>query len=316
MSGAEKVAGGYTDIWRLFGKNEPHPRTKKHVRLIFGTGIVDQLCYRLVFGWFCEASTETWDVSHFAPGMGVNDPGLEKLFDVFRKFRCARGVDGSSWDWHVTWYHLLCAMLVVRRCSESRWFQKMAWRMMALNLNGVILLPDGRLVVLVEPGLMFSGWFLTSHVNTIMAVIVAKYATTPLSFAYAAGDDTVLDLFKRWVDGLQELYTVDEVRAAYRAFGQVVKDVVGTQTSITFCSLAFDLESETVQGLNASKILHSFCSKKESERDYDELLLAMRLCPEVVRTREIILECGLGAVGGKVSADVDGALRRWGGAKN
>jgi len=296
-SGLDNVNEGFVGFLRVFGKREPHPERKKHVRLIFATNIVDQLVMRVMFGWYSFASVDTWDSSGFGPGLGFNDEKLEQLLALLRRFRRPCGVDASAWDWHVTWY-LMMAFVVTLGGIGSDWWFSMACKLTFLQFNPVCVLPNGEVVCFDVPGLMPSGWYLTGHANTRMACVAAKYATDPDELAAAMGDDTNLEgdgyepanIMSRYLELNQELHQMETPE------GRVIE----------FCSHRFDLDKGTIQFLGHSKTITKF--QFTDSASVDDLALALRLSP--------VAHAVLDAVGyaddSPLRAYVTESARRWG----
>lgn len=231
---------GVVDPVRLFVKQEPHKKTKiaeKRYRLISSVSVVDQVVERLLFGFQNHLEIDNWFQIPSKPGMGLS---LEKqariLFsDLSMKHqRCpAACADISGFDWSVQEWEFEAEKYMRLKLMEpylegnERLYRAVQNRFLAFSLS-VFQLSDGTLIAQEVPGVMKSGSFLTSAMNSRVRCLMAELIGAP--WCIAMGDDSV----EGWVEGAQELY---------RALGHVCKEYAlcpvtyaGDLKSFEFCS--------------------------------------------------------------------------------
>lgn len=231
---------GVVDPVRLFVKQEPHKASKireKRFRLISSVSVVDQVVERLLFGPQNNLEIDNWHQIPSKPGMGLSlDKQARLLYsDVSLKHqkRPAVCADISGFDWSVQEWEFEAEMYMRMKLmgpslkGNPRLENAVRNRFLAFSLS-VFQLSDGTLIAQVEPGIMKSGSYLTSSMNSRTRCLMAELIGSP--WCIAMGDDSV----EGFVEGAVEKYA---------ALGHFCKDYQtcpvgyeGELLSFDFCS--------------------------------------------------------------------------------
>lgn len=235
---------GVVDPVRLFVKQEPHKRSKmkeKRFRLISSVSAVDQVIERLLFGPQNSLEIDNWHQIPSKPGMGLSlDRQARVLYaDVAMKHqrRPAVCADISGFDWSVQEWEFEAEMYMRMKLMEpslegnSRLNNAVRNRFLAFSLS-VFQLSDGTLIAQIEPGIMKSGSYLTSSMNSRVRCLMAELIGSP--WCIAMGDDSV----EGWVE---------DAPLKYAGLGHICKDYqpcpvgfAGELKSFDFCSHYID----------------------------------------------------------------------------
>lgn len=197
------------DHLRCFVKFEGHKRDKLEAgrfRLIFGTGLIDQLLDRLLYQ--NAADVAITNHMHIPSKIGFNPKkgGVNKLVQVYD--------DGSDeWlsfdkkanDWTVSGYnHDINARLVARLNTtqgptRSKWC-KMHYLRVEQIKYGAIVFSNGLVLEKTIAGILPSGWFLTAYWNSMIVVQervsydIHHHLTSVGKSTICMGDDSVQNL--------------------------------------------------------------------------------------------------------------------------
>jgi hypothetical protein len=227
------VAEGYTDPVRMFVKNEPHTTVKASTgrwRLIASVSIVDQLIERLLCGLQNEKEIRNYLSCPSAPGMGLGTD--EQLADLgnhllsLGPIHTLSSMDFSGFDMSVKYWNLVDDAKVrvcLNRTAGTVYERLLLNRVRCLGLS-LYVLPDGRAIAQLSPGVQLSGSYNTSSTNSRMRVMMALHAGVPA--AIAMGDDCI----ERTTQGAQ---------AWYEAHGYKVKFNHVFHDTLEFCSHEF-----------------------------------------------------------------------------
>jgi hypothetical protein len=294
MSPVELVENGIRFPVRLFIKEEPHSMSKIRagkLRLISGVALPDQVKERLLGGKQNEAEIGCWTTCTSRPGVGLDDDSLLAMASVFSDMLvdgpvCSMDIRG--WDWSVQEWELFMDAEARRRLMSAGKGSCADFFLRAQAYcvsNSVYVLPSGRMVCQVVPGVQLSGSYWTSSTNSRMragASLVARLmANQPIGpTAHATmGDDSV----ERHLEGVKD---------ALERLGHVVKDVkIGHRLSeIEFCSHRW-LDSGLAIPLGAYKTLYRYLSHPPTSASYldwyTQLAWVLRNFPEWRQIREL-----------------------------
>lgn len=203
LTPAELVQGGFCDINRLFGKNEPHPERKRESgrwRLISSLSLVDQTIDRVLHAGQNNLEIALWAHIPSKPGIGFHtkesvaktDDYLEKQIDNSDSDEFAQA-DIQGWDWSVQGYELDMEVEARVRLTRSRGTASeriMRSRNECLK-RAVYAADSGELYTHTYEGVMKSGTYCTSSSNSRIRVMVAYLILA--QWCFAMGDDSVED---------------------------------------------------------------------------------------------------------------------------
>jgi hypothetical protein len=196
MSARELIQAGLCDPVRIFVKMEPHNQEKlrqRRVRLISSVSLIDQIVERLLGDRQNMAEIRQWYNIPVKPGMGLDDAGLEILWDEMKPLLSgAAQSDVSGWDWSVDEpmqfsdrdLRCLCASQ-----AEGTWFHNAVSNLTSCVVLSVYMFSDGLLAEQLVAGLQNSGRYWTSSGNSHLRVLQAYKVGAP--WAKAMGDDCV-----------------------------------------------------------------------------------------------------------------------------
>ena len=265
MTPQELVQKGFCDPVRTFVKKEPHSARKlksKRWRLIFAISLVDQLVERLFSTKQNKAEIKAWLDCPSAPGLSLtNDDDLHAIYSKIQNL--AKGkpyaeADVTGWDWSVQEWELLEEAEM--RCELGN-FSPIAANLCRNRFvcvaNSVYSMPDGRLLVLRDPGVQLSGCYNTSSTNSRVRVMCALLAGA--RWGYAMGDDCVED------------YNED-APARYASLGHPLKMYELRTDQFEFCSQIFT--STGAHPADGTKTLYRLLEQKAFSL---ELLAQFRL---------------------------------------
>jgi hypothetical protein len=272
------VENGWRDPCQPFLKNEPHPMRKvreKRWRIICAVSLVDQLVERAIFSPWCEVLRDHYPLLDCAIGIGFSDSQLQEFGETIERETAERGYtpvssDVAGWDKSVSYDMLrLESELVSNKIRDPQDFVHVrtaitVW--MVTSSCVAYAMPDGRLLVKVDPGLMPSGSYRTTTANSVMRLLVAAMADS--ASARAAGDDCL-----EWTQDVAGLSD------RYAAMGLTVRDVVEhTETSFGFCSHTYTKSNGTwVASLDTwPKAIFKLVSRLASEERQAAVLHELR----------------------------------------
>lgn len=234
------VENGFCDPVRLFVKQEPHSRRKLRegrFRLISSVSVVDQLIERLLFSVQNNLEILTWASIPSKPGMGLSLSTQARLLFMDLKVKHQRApaacADISGFDWSVQGWEFGAELYMRRRLmgpallDNKRLLNVLKHRFRCFSLS-VFQLSDGTLIEQMEPGIMKSGSYLTSSMNSRIRCLMAELIGA--LWCIAMGDDSV--------EGF-----VPDAPEKYAALGHTCKDYQtcpvdysGNLLSVDFCS--------------------------------------------------------------------------------
>jgi hypothetical protein len=279
LSPTERIARGLMDFSRVFVKGEPHAAAKMETgryRLIFAVGIVDQLIDRAVNSWWTKRSIAGWANNPLAPGLGFTPDMCQTLIAYFKRMGDLAAVDASGWDWSVpAWLQVLGRIVPLSLSGWSEFLADLTIRIEILRSDPVMVLSGGSAFTFTRPGVMLSGRYETSLLNSIMQACMMKCATSLGSMVRANGDDGVVSV--RATD------TFASVNAWYSKCGVRLKDLNRLDGAVDFCSHLFYLETGKVEFQNFQKSLVRILAKPADKRDWEAFVREMRLSPVLPR---------------------------------
>lgn len=215
------VEAGLCDPVRLFVKREPHTHVKaveRRWRLISSVSIVDEIIDRLIFGWSSRIEIANYDKLPYKPGISFNEEGATKLGK--RLVSLTKGgklvaTDVSGWDWGVKGaqmdgyarYEQLRFLAIARHFGLSEIIIReqltLIWNRVRVMQLKIFVASDGTAVMQEIPGVVPSGDYKTSKMNSYMRVAAGVAAGA--AFVEAMGDDALEDLGEN-LEGRQENY--------------------------------------------------------------------------------------------------------------
>jgi len=283
LLGQELVVRGLCDPCKLFVKQEPHKLEKLQegrVRLIASVSIIDNMIARLLFGPQNDTEIENWQDCPSKPGMGLHDEGLEQLDNEVRSkmnSSLLAEADISGWDFSMQSWDFdedLERRAHLNGGHNSLWY-KVAKSHFYCMQRKLFVLSDGTLLEQQQPGIMPSGWYLTSSTNSFVRNLNSYYVQYSWHehdmWCIAMGDDSV----EKYVPNAQE---------AYLALGKRCKMYNIIERDFEFCSTRFPLVG-LGQPVNIDKLLVNFLSLGslndiEKSLHYSEFLYNIRNLPE------------------------------------
>jgi hypothetical protein len=236
----ELMIRGYNDAIRLFVKDEPHPVEKieqGRFRLISSCSLIQQICERVVFTDCFNKQVANWYECPSMVGIGFTDPMTKTVWDVVSRMQRLAQTDVSGWDWSV--FHELADAAAEVLClinGTNHVHHKMIRVAIQCLMNAIFTTSDGELYSLDRPGVMKSGSFLTTMLNSLMRVLASVLAslefdeTNPGQFAISVGDDCVEQLCPG--------ETLETRKANYARLGFRITDdrTIGAGEEFEFCS--------------------------------------------------------------------------------
>lgn len=258
------VENGYCDPVRLFVKQEPHSRRKmnqRRYRLISSVSITDQIIERLLFGYQNRYEISMWHAIPSKPGMGLSlDEQTRLMFSDLRAkshIRKAACADISGFDWSVQEWEFEAELYMRLKLMEpdlignARLERAVRNRFACFSLS-LFQLSDGTLIAQQIPGIMKSGSYLTSSMNSRIRCLMAEIIGAP--WCIAMGDDSV--------EGF-----VENAKEKYACLGHTCKDYElcptdydGLLDSVEFCS--HRMTSDGSYLLTWPKTLYRYLSSK------------------------------------------------------
>jgi hypothetical protein len=232
------------DHIRIFVKQEPHKKAKveaKRWRLIWSISLVDQLVERFMWTSHTKREILCWESIPSKPGMGSSDEQIRSLAEQIAKLRSVR-TDGENGgladrdviasDMELAEWMLFCGMVSCLREYDYP-VDSDFWRIHVarhkLGCRPVVVLSDGTMYETIKPGLMLSGRYVTSFLNSRIYV----FATTLRGErAMCMGDDTI--------ESNDSDMSEEEIIAFYLKVGLPTE--VGLRAlveGIEFCSMEF-----------------------------------------------------------------------------
>lgn len=234
------VENGYCDPVRLFVKQEPHSRRKmreRRYRLISSVSITDQIIERLLFGYQNRYEISMWHSIPSKPGMGLSlDAQTRLLFSDLRAkshIRRAACADISGFDWSVQEWefeaelYMRLKMMEPSLLGNARLESAVRNRFACFSLS-LFQLSDGTLIAQQIPGIMKSGSYLTSSMNSRIRCLMAELIGAP--WCIAMGDDSV----EGFVDNAKDMYA--SLGHTCKEYELCPLDYDGLLESVEFCS--------------------------------------------------------------------------------
>lgn len=230
MNAVQLVQSGAVDPVRIFVKNEPHNLLKVkqgRMRLISSVSLVDQLVERILMSQQNKAEIDSWHKIPSKPGMGLNDEGLEMIYDYVAKWPNKYEADISGWDfglqaWEMLWEADVRAELAGMVGSL---YHKAIRARVWCEANSLFMLSDGSLIAQTVPGKRCSGSYNTSAGNSRCRVMLGYLVGAPQIMAM--GDDSV------------EVGT-EEHRIKYEKMGHIIKTFAPSTNGFEFCSMRIE----------------------------------------------------------------------------
>ena len=230
----------YHDPVAVFIKNEPHSLKKvreKRWRCIFGIGVIDQLCERVLLRSIVQAfesPTETGVNCGSMVKLGFSDELASCIgkhyHDRLKRFPDCKPVstDVKNWDGTVSTEMMSSVVEILTAGASTQWAIALRnWCYMTTNVlyalpGGIIVKREGK------SGMMPSGSFGTTYFNTLMRVMLS--AEVGGKSRMAMGDDCI-DFVP---------FSVEQLIHNYAQHGVEIHDVeTPGHHAFTFCSHYF-----------------------------------------------------------------------------
>jgi len=266
----EPYKQGLRDLVRPFMKTEPHPERKRVTgayRIISGVSIVDQLVERVIFYCFSQMIKNNYPKLDMLIGIGFTD---DMVAEIYQKVHAMPGQkyssDISGWDSSIQ-EDLQRAFkdIVIDSCENpcKPWLNAITnW--LTLNVHAHFVLPNGHIVKPKHPGMILSGGYITTIMNSTLRVLCSVNCS---STAYVMGDDCIecSDLSEK------------ELTANYTSKGFVVRDVVKVESdSFSFCSHTYTRDNGAALESYKKALYKLFSHKKRDTQRLRAILYEMR----------------------------------------
>ena len=185
-------------------KNEPHPARKRLTgayRIIVKVPLCVQLAMRVVFGDWIDQLISAHESSPLKPGMGLHDEGRAALYQYAGQLSALSGgklveQDVSSWDWCLSWEHLVqWDRVVISATGASPAWAKMIRNSTRMNCSMPFMSPGGEILIWADPHGQRSGGLRTAESNSGCNMLLENKVrdipvTVPLKGMFM-GDDSV-----------------------------------------------------------------------------------------------------------------------------
>lgn len=234
------VHTGLVDPVRVFVKNEPHKVEKiraGRLRIISSVSLIDQLVEKALFKAQNQAEIDNWEQCPSKPGLGLNDDGLQSLWEYVQSWGPGARYESDfvAWDWGVQYWEMLFEADV--RASLAGMVGTIYHRVMRNRMwaeaNTVFMTSDGQFYAQLQPGKRCSGSQNTGAGNSKMRV--ARGYMCGAIHIMAMGDDSV------------EL-SPPEIVDRYRAMGFNLKMLQESKDGFEFCSMKIGKVDGVVTG--------------------------------------------------------------------
>jgi hypothetical protein len=292
-SAEELVKAGACDPVRLFVKNEPHNSKKLaegRVRLISSVSLVDQIVERLLWGRQNAEEMSVWQRIPSKPGFGLTDMDVSTIYESVRHQFAMGPVamsDMSGWDFSVQAWEFDHEVLMRNGLNgsdySSLYGRVNANRMYCLSM-AVLTLSDGTMIAQRERGMMKSGSYGTSSINSRQRVCAAYFVGA--DWCMAAGDDAV------------ESFVAD-AESRYAALGHNLKGYELAKGSVDnfgfeFCStwMSRGLGYPVDPSRSLFRLLHKRVGDQEALHQWR---MEMRNHPDKLRWEGLMLRAGWSA---------------------
>lgn len=237
------MSGDYViDPIHVFPKLEPHKLSKiqeGRYRLISGVSVVDNLIARHIWK---ELFNDCVDRFRSIPIKIGFSPICGGSRHISTSFDVGVMADRSSWDWTVQEFELEDCLQVIHnlRPGVPSHFLHWAKKIFSRPLFHVY----GNFVQQTSGGMMKSGFYLTTFMNSIFQMLLHSYACLELElnldYPFCVGDDTLQDSFGIVTDSGE---LINHPKGTYigklQSYGHIVRDVhVGTR--LDFAGFVYD----------------------------------------------------------------------------
>jgi uncharacterized protein YjhX (UPF0386 family) len=253
--GPEIIDSRLGDPYRIFVKGEPHKQAKakaKRWRLIWASSIVSQMVERFLYYGVTKDEIERWHYIPSKPGMGSSDEDQARIVEQLSELmnpplddlmsRLLAFSDVNGWDLSVKRWTEICAefsyylQLVAAGYEADCDYFRICMANNIVNTRPVALLSDGSLLLLAINGLMLSGRFVTSWLNSRVRVFLVALRGEN---GFAMGDDCV--------EGSLSTYDVASYYACLGYPGEA--STLTSVEGVEFCSLYFTKKDGVWNGL-------------------------------------------------------------------
>jgi len=284
LDAIELVRNGYRDLVSPFTKHEPHPPRKADLeawRIVQCVSLVDQLVERVIYSRPVLAIKRLYPTSDAVVGIGFTDQDT-KIFHAQVRSDLGpnlKATDIAGWDRSLGAGWVTEAGESIIRSSRipcAPWENAVRNHVYGLTRPAFVV-PNGgihRVLTRNSPGGMLSGSFMTTTLNTLARLDVARVAGAVR--AKAAGDDC-LELF---TDGYDYI-------AAYAELGFTIRESLTVAETFDFCSHVYrDASPDRAPLVTWMKLtLRYFLQSKISIEQYCAALFELRHNPELENLR-------------------------------
>jgi len=267
LSALELLEGNFTDLTRIFVKDELHSLSKMttgRMRLIMSVSLIDQLVVRALNAMQTKAEIADWEELQSMPGMGLHDHGLEVIQRRLEDMPHACGTDVPAFDFGVAGWELMADARLRMRLNgwadgdlplKATWCEAMK----------TLLTSGGEVCAQTEPGVRSSGGPLTSGGNSHNRHARALHVQGNDVEVMAMGDDC-LESNKQRLD----------LKYAYAEKGFKLKIVEPFEPDgAEFCSYQFRRGFEP-RPVRWHKMLGSFLYTWPTKQCFEERLVALK----------------------------------------
>jgi hypothetical protein len=243
------------DLIRLFVKQEPHKEAKvlaNRWRLIWSISLVDQVVERFFWNTHAKREIAMWEIIPSKPGMGAADYQLKSLglqVEGLIRYRrrknpsarngplCDRDVVASDMElaeWML--FSGVVSMLIEYDYPLESDFWRGQYARHKLGCRPIVSLSNGEMYETLNPGLMLSGRFVTSFLNSRVYTFISALRGER---AMCMGDDTI----ESNVSDMSEA----EIERFYELVGLPTEiGLRDTLEGLEFCSLLFHKDGDNI----------------------------------------------------------------------
>jgi len=243
MSSKELVEKGLVDPIRVFIKDEPHKREKVmegRNRLIMSVSIVDKLITMYMRKHMHDLEILNWEQIPNKPGISFDRKGTRSVYGrVIGSLNRSSDVSGFDWSYQEWYKEMECKFKIYLTNNPSDYWKDLMIKHTIILSNCIYQLSDGTLLALLIKGIMNSGEYGTSNINSTARNLLAKIVGS--SDSDAMGDDCL----ENYVDNVHEKY--------WDRCGLKVKVYDEIKDSFEFCSRFYSAEGSYL--VNYQKIL-------------------------------------------------------------
>lgn len=266
LTPVQLIEKGLADPVKVFIKKEPHLKTKiqeGRLRIICSLSIVSNTIARIMYSVQNNTEIANWNNGKL-PSMsgfgGTEVRDVSYLAALWASKKNLAQTDMRGWDWSIQdWQLEADAIRRARLCNAGPLFTGLIHTEHQIMARKVFLLSDGRLFAQTFPGIMPSGWYLTTSTNSFIRAMMCRMIGAV--FYRVMGDDSVED----YVEG-----AVDK----YAKYGHRVKLYERCERAVEFCSREW--KGHTTKLVTWVRALYRLLSDEPAQDRYEQFKMDLR----------------------------------------